>query len=237
MGSTRRIVPLRASCIVLLAGGLVVSCSSSTPSAAPSTTLVTSSEAGSSEPVAAERCIVRLHGKGGDGAPTVVSDGVAVLSPAGNADGWGARQWIYFPDDRYAEARDVVVAAADGSGCRRVVIDGFSNGGAFAAALYCAGEDLGGRLAGVVVDDPVTDDAVVACAPAPGVAVALYWTTALAGQAPAGTSCDGIDWTCSGGTVIGIDAYASALGAEVQASPFTDHQPNFDAPELATWLP
>src|SRR6185369_7616130 len=46
--------------------------------------------------VTTERCLVRLHGKGDRGAETVVKDGVSVVSPDGNAAGWGGRQWLYF---------------------------------------------------------------------------------------------------------------------------------------------
>ncbi len=105
-----------------------------------------------------DRCLVRLHGKGGGGAETVVEDGVSVISPDGNADGWGARQWLYFPDDEYTAARNVVEDAI--TGCGQVIINGFSNGAAFAAKLYCRGETFGGRLVRVVVDDPVVDAAV-----------------------------------------------------------------------------
>ncbi len=47
-----------------------------------------------------DRCLVRLHGKGGTGAEPFTDGGVAVLAPTGNANGWGARQWLYFPDER-----------------------------------------------------------------------------------------------------------------------------------------
>ena len=56
----------------------------------------------------ADRCIVRLHGKSGGGQPTIVDAGVTDVSPNGNAQGWGGRQWIYFPDEAYTTARDVV---------------------------------------------------------------------------------------------------------------------------------
>ena len=46
----------------------------------------------------ADRCIVRLHGKSGGGQPTIVDAGVTDVSPNGNAQGWGGRQWIYFPE-------------------------------------------------------------------------------------------------------------------------------------------
>src|SRR4051812_47934564 len=75
-----------------------------------------------------DRCIVRLHGKGGTGAPTMVVDGITEVSPTGNADGWNGRQWLYFPDDAFTEARDIVAAALDDTACTKIVIHGFSNG-------------------------------------------------------------------------------------------------------------
>lgn len=181
-------------------------------------------------------CIVKLHGKGGDGAPTTVEGATTIVSPTGNAAGWGGRQWSYFPSARYDEARAVITDAIVSTGCTRVALNGFSNGAAFAAALYCRGETFDGRLVGVMIDDPVTDHAVDGCAPAAGIPVALYWTGALEGQAVPGWDCASADWTCDGGTTIGITAYAAALRTAPVASPHTDHVANADAPEPARWL-
>ena len=176
---------------------------------------------------------MRLHGKGGAGADTVVEDGISVIAPDGNAEGWGARQWLYFPDGEYTAARNVVEDAV--TGCREVIINGFSNGAAFAAKLYCRGETLGDRVVRVVVDDPVVDAGVEGCSPDPSVGVTLYWTGALEAQAQPGWDCSEADWTCEGGRTIGIDAYAEALRTAPQASPFEDHQWFVEAPELSDW--
>lgn len=186
--------------------------------------------------VRADRCLVRLHGKGEAGQSASVVDGVALLRPGGNAAGWGGRQWLYFPAERFGEARDIVEAAVDAAGCRTIVVHGFSNGAAFAAKLYCAGETFAGRLVGVIVDDPVTDASAVDCAPAADVGVALYWTTALEEEAPAGTPCEPIDWTCEGGNIVGVEAYAESLGTPAQPSPFKEHAIYSEAPEIARWL-
>jgi len=174
-----------------------------------------------------------LHGKGGGGADTVVEDGVSVIYPDGNAEGWGGRQWLYFPDEEYTAARQVVEDAIPG--CDQLIIHGFSNGGAFAAKLYCRGETFGGRLVRVVVDDPVVDDAVTACSPDPSVGVTLYWTGGLDAQAQPGWDCAEADWTCEGGHTIGIDAYAEALDTLLKPSPFDQHQSFLEAPELSDW--
>lgn len=179
----------------------------------------------------AETCVILLHGKGMTGGPTTESNGHRVIAPTGNAEAWGASEWRYFPDDRYEEARQIVHAAADG--CGRVVVGGFSNGASFAAALYCRGETLDDRLTAVVIDDPVTDAGVENCAPAPTVSATLYWTGALVADGPVGADCDDLDWTCQGGVVLGIDAYAAALDLPIVESPENGHTWYRDAPELA----
>lgn len=186
--------------------------------------------------VAGPRCIVRLHGKGGGaGGIGVVGDGLVELRPGGNAAAWGGREWRYFPDAEYGQARGVVAQAVEQAGCGPVVIYGFSNGAAFAAKLYCRGETFGGRLRGVVIDDPVVDHAVARCSPARGVRVALYWTGALEPTAQPGWDCASGDWTCEGGSTIGIDAYQAALGVGRKQSPHSTHTPYESPPELHAW--
>jgi len=186
--------------------------------------------------VVAERCVVRLHGKGGQGAPaTVDAGGIAILSPDGNGTGWGGRQWEYDTDAGVDAATAEITAAVDQAACERVVVHGFSNGASMAAALLCDGDDLDGRLAGVVIDDPVTDAATEGCAPA-AVPVTVYWTGALDATAPPGTRCDSIDWTCDGGVVRGIEAFTTDIGVDTTASPFDDHRWYVDTPLPIMWL-
>ncbi len=188
--------------------------------------------AGSSVP-----CLIRLHGKGGDGgSDSVYQNDIKQLTPRGNDEAWDGYQWLYFPEDRYQETVLILNATVEEGGCTDVVLNGFSNGAAFAGKLFCQGEDLGGRLRGVVIDDPVPDNGTAGCSPAAGVEKALYWTGALAGPAPAGADCVSIDWTCEGGTSAGIDQYAQDMGADVQASPFSDHQWYWDAPEILSFF-
>ncbi len=71
--------------------------------------------------------------------------------------------------------------------------------------------------------------------PDPTVAVTLYWTGALDDTAQPGWTCAEQDWTCEGGTTIGIDAYAEALGTAIVASPNGEHEWFVDAPELSDW--
>jgi len=201
------------------------------PGAARRTTPLVA-EAAAPNPANATHCAVRLHGKGGGGSAASVQGDVTYLAPAGNASGWGGRQWLYSTESAYQTARAAVADVIDAAGCTRVVVGGFSNGAAFAAKLYCRGEDFGGRLVRVVVDDPVTDHAVEGCSPARGVAVTLYWTGALEGQAQPGWSCAQADWTCDGGSTIGITAYAAALGTPSVASPMREHAPYPNPPEL-----
>ena len=94
-------------------------------------------------------------------------DDFAELSPTGNDVVGDGHQWLYAPEERYIEARSIVDDTLTAAGCRRAVLNGFSNGAAFVAKLYCRGETFDGRVVGIVVDDPVPDEAVVGCAPAP----------------------------------------------------------------------
>jgi pimeloyl-ACP methyl ester carboxylesterase len=181
-------------------------------------------------------CVVRLHGKGGTGAPTTVDgNGVTTINPSGNGEGWGGRQWLYYPDNRYSAMLAGIAGNIDAARCTKVILVGFSNGGAAATKLYCRGETFDGRLAGVVIDDPVPDAGSDDCRPAAGVPAALYWTGGLAGTAQPGWDCASGDWTCEGGTTIGIDAYAANLGLPVTPSIHTDHEPYVNPPELAHW--
>jgi hypothetical protein len=177
-------------------------------------------------------CIVSLHGKGGGGqGEWTGSDGVRHSFPGGNASGWGGRQWLYYPEGNYQAARAIVANDIAAGGCGRVVVYGFSNGAAFAAKLYCRGETFGGRIVGYVIDDPVVDHAVEGCA-RPGVRVVIYWTGAI--DQPDGWNCG--DWTCEGGTTIGIARYQAAVGVAVKPSIYTTHRQYHDPPELQSWL-
>jgi hypothetical protein len=204
-------------------------CGDDSPSASPPTTFPPD--------FTAEDCLVTLHGRSGDGAvPTHHADW-AELAPGGN-EAWagGGRVWRYDTAEAMEEASGIVEEVVDAAGCERVAIHGFSNGAAFAGALACSGDTLGGRLVGVVVDDPVPDDSSPECAPDPDVAIAVYWTGGLA-EAEPGASCEDLGWTCAGGDrLVGIDAYAERLGAPVQRSPHRDHRAHRDAPEIAEWL-
>jgi pimeloyl-ACP methyl ester carboxylesterase len=202
-----------------------------TTTVAPSTT---STSTTTTTTPTGQRCVVFLHGKTDNGDDTYESDGVKYLAPSGNDKVGRGRQWLYFPENEYREARDIVSDAMNAEDCDHVIIDGFSNGAAFAAKLYCRGDSFDGRVVGVIVDDPVVDTAVLGCRPASGVDVTLYWTGAL-DEAEPGWDCDEGNWTCEGGITIGIDAYAFALDTEVRESPYSDHQWYRDPPELDDW--
>jgi hypothetical protein len=212
------------------------STTSTTTTAAPTTTTSTTTTVAPTTTTRpqGQRCLVRLHGKGGDEAPTYSDQGVKVLTPRGNESGWGGRQWIYFPNGKYNQARKVVADALDREDCDTVIINGFSNGGAFAAKLFCKGETFDDRVIRYVVDDPVPDQGVIGCSPADSTDVTLYWTGAL-DYADAGWECDDDDWTCEGGETIGIDAYSAAMGTPAKQSQYGDHQWFQAAPELSAW--
>jgi hypothetical protein len=180
------------------------------------------------------RCVVHLHGKGGNGGPSTTIDGIVHLRPAGNATGWKGRQWLYFPDSGYEVVRSIVTNAVSDAGCGKILVHGFSNGAAAAAKLFCRGESFGSRTVGYVLDDPVPDHGADHCTPAPGVKVRLYSTGALA-VATDGWFCASGDWTCEGGTTVGIANYAKSLNTEVQRSVNTTHKEYESPPEYTTW--
>jgi hypothetical protein len=181
------------------------------------------------------RCVVTLHGAGGREQPTSTIFGIRYIFPGGNATVSGGAAWLYFGDDQFGAARAVVARAIDDNGCSKVVVDGFSNGAAFAAKLYCRGDNFDGRVVGYVVDDPVTDFATSGCLRATGNNIAMYWTGGL-NYAPAGWNCGAAGWTCEGGSLIGRDAYAATLGVAVQQSVHTNHAPYLWPPEVGRWL-
>jgi hypothetical protein len=184
---------------------------------------------------AGKRCVVLLHGKGGTAQPGRVTEGTTFIQPGGNADGWGGRQWLYFPEARYQQVRAIVQSAIDDAGCGPVIVQGFSNGAATAAKLYCRGERFGQHVIGYIADDPVPDHGVDACKPAPGVRMRVYWTGALA-SATDGWSCAQLDWTCEGDSTIGIERYARALATQVQRSIHTTHAEYAAPPEQTAWF-
>ena len=181
---------------------------------------------------AGKPCVVSLHAKGGGGQPEWTgSDGVRHSFPGGNADGWGGRQWLYYPESNYETVRGIVANDVIAGGCGRVVVDGFSNGAAFAAKLYCRGETFGGTVVGYIIDDPVVDHAVEGCSHPPVNAI-LYWTGDV-DQAD-GWPCG--DWTCEGESTIGIARYEAAMGLVRTPSIYTVHRQYEDPPELHSWL-
>jgi hypothetical protein len=184
------------------------------------------------DPGTGKRCIVSLHGKGGGGdGEWTGGDGIRHSFPAGNAPGWGGLQWLYFPESNYQALRTNLGNDIAAGGCQRVIIKGFSNGGAFAAKLYCRGETYGGTIVGYIIDDPVVDHAVEGCA-RPPVKVVLYWTGGI--DVPDGWDCG--DWTCEGGSTIGIARYEAAVGVVRTPSIHSTHQMYDDPPELHTWF-
>ena len=220
--ASRAIVVLFAA-VAALAG---VSCSSDDERPAPT--------APERSEVQAERCLVRLHGRSESGAEPVDAGDHAEVSPTGNDTAEGGFQWVYGTPDELAEATDRVESWLDAVGCREVILNGFSNGGGLLGALHCSGETFDGRVVGVVIDDPVPDDAVTDCGADPEVPVAVYWTGGL-DRAVAGAACDDLGFTCAGERLLGIDAYAEALGSSVTASPHKAHEWYRQAPETTAW--
>jgi pimeloyl-ACP methyl ester carboxylesterase len=186
-------------------------------------------------PGVAKKCVLLLHGKGGIAQPSSVIADIEYLRPGGNGSGWGGREWRYFPAEGYAQVRASLENALTTAGCGRAIVQGFSNGGAAAAKLYCRAEDFSGRVIGYIIDDPVPDEAVLGCKPRAGMHLQLYWTGGLA-VATDGWSCAAQDWTCEGGRTIGIARYARELGTSAAQSIHATHAEYTSPPEVAAWL-
>lgn len=167
-----------------------------------------------------KRCRIELHGKGGGGSGTFPSGDVTVISPNGNAPGWGGLQWLYFPESGYAEIvsgnNPGLVNLVNTNQCGQVIVYGFSNGAAMAAKLYCRGETFGGKLVGVMVDDPVPDHGVDNCARPAGVALKVYHSQQLADIVNSRNPCQSDDWTCEGGSTYSTAQYGSLIGQQGQ---------------------
>ena len=64
--------------------------------------------------------------------------------------------------------------------------------------------------------------------------VVLYWTGGI--NVPDGWDCVAGDWTCEGGSAIGIARYEAAVGVGRKQSIYTDHRMYVDPPELHSWF-
>ena len=211
--------------VLALGAVLVTACSSGSDATGPT-----------QPPPIGERCLVLLHGKGDRGETTSVdSDGVVKIMPNGNQKDGSGRKWIYFPDAEYTAAVAGLRTAIDASQCKQIILGGFSNGAAFVAKIACQGETFADRVVGYVVDDPVPDSATDGCARDAAIPLSLVWTGGLADTAKPGWQCSDGGWICEGGTTIGIDAYAAALGVAVTPSALTKHEFWSENPALAAW--
>lgn len=180
-----------------------------------------------------ERCVIFLHGKSGAGFATQRTPQHLFVGPTGNADGWGGKQWLYFPEAQLGEVRAIIGKVIRDNACGKVIVHGFSNGAAAAAKLYCQGDDFEGRVLGYVIDDPVPDHGADSCSPHAGVKARLYWTGAL--TPTDGWSCQEADWTCEGGKTVGITRYAANLKLQRTQSVKSSHEPYTDPPEYLSW--
>jgi hypothetical protein len=182
---------------------------------------------------AQRKCVVFLHGKSGAGFSTERMPAYWLVGPTGNTEGWGGKQWLYFPEARFVEVRQLIRKALQDNACTQAILHGFSNGAAAVAKLYCRGESFEGTVLGYVIDDPVPDHGADTCAPPPGAKARLYWTGAL--TAPDGWRCADGDWTCEGGTTVGIQKYAANLRLPATQSVNNRHEPYANPPEYRSW--
>src|SRR5688572_26515148 len=106
-----------------------------------------------------KKCVVSLHGKGGDGGAPWQNGDVTWLFPTGNGDGggWGPHHWEYATTTMYNQALSIINGQITPQNCGQITLIGFSNGAAMAAKVYCQGQNFSNKLVGVIVDDPVPD--------------------------------------------------------------------------------
>jgi hypothetical protein len=139
-------------------------------------------------------CILYLHGAGTTDAGYVedwADEGILFLVPQSPNAEW-PHFWLYDgqyevytdSDAPFDELTAFLTAELDRNNCGPVMLYGASNGAGFAAKLYCRGQDFGGRVWSVMVDDPVPDAGVVGCSPSPSVQRTLFTHSAeIAGDA------------------------------------------------------
>lgn len=152
-----------------------------------------------------KKCSLHLHWAGGGAQPDQRdSNGYWKVWP-GSPDGafWlydGPHNSAYDPDStadvaKYNELVSYLKNFLDARECGPVLLIGYSNGGGFAAKLFCKGEDFGGRVWGVIVDDPVMDEGVLGCRPSRNIrAVSFTHSTELKRQAEAAVTGRQCSW-------------------------------------------
>ena len=217
-----------------------------------------------------KKCVVVLSGAGqnNDGAPETTDEiGFSTVTPpkrhddevTGSGAFWtydGAHDFGQSPDsgrEHYEFERDRVRDFMDDHACGPSLIVGGSNGGAFAAALYCKGEDFGGRVWGFYFKDPVWDRGVVGCTPSPNashaVAVHSAWLKHAAENVP-DNECDRMEevdfsdlnpqwyadnWYCQDNRSVSEDIWESETGVDSVLAG-NGHLGSFDVePDLADY--
>jgi pimeloyl-ACP methyl ester carboxylesterase len=185
-------------------------------------------------PVNGNRCLVFLHGMGGTGSAIYRNDNVWWVQPAGNYWAAGGLSWDYVTASGFVANVANIRAQISAAGCGQVVLVGFSNGGGLASRTLCSGETFGGRLVGVILDDPVVDSAPLGCSNAAGVQVAMLYTSWMAGIGAQGGACDP-GWVCLGNRMT-VTNYASAVGASaVLKNRGHEPEPDYQARVAGFW--
>lgn len=179
-------------------------------------------------PIPGEGCVVFIHGAGWSGAPYTEDwgDKTFIWPYSGNDE--FPHFWLYdgpyltYGDDdtAYDAAVANIRTSIDANNCGPVMITGASNGGAFLAKMYCRGEDFGGRLWAVHVDDPVPDAGVLNCTPSPTVIRTMFThSTQLVEEAAAlpGGICSATtsmygSWYCEDDRALTLAEYEAAIG-------------------------
>ncbi len=176
-------------------------------------------------PPSGVRCVLSLHGRGGSGAAFDFGE-FENRDPNGNLFDGGGYAWRYDsssvwegadPDGTgYISGKQIITDNIEG--CGQVIIHGFSNGGGYAAALWCRSESFGGRVIGYIIDDPELNGMTDNCQRPTTIKAIVYWTGALEG------------W-------LGMfpSQIESGVGFPVTPSIHSGHSAYSNPPEVSSW--
>lgn len=182
--------------------------------------------------VAGQRCNIFLNGAGtweGQADQNWTDLDLIHITPekpdSPNRNFWkydGPHDFAYDPDSVSDQAVydglvQYISDQLDDRDCGPTFIAGGSNGGAFAAKMYCDGQDFGGRAWGYHIDDPVMDNGVLGCDPSPNIQTVMFTHSQEMQEDAAGavdSRCSNImwQWYCEDDTTMTVEDYQTTTG-------------------------
>lgn len=185
-----------------------------------------------SPPAAGKKCTIVLHGAGGGSIGSsdwgrYNGQAVSLVQPRSpNGNFWlydGLHNFQYDPtsstdETYYNDTVASITDAVNAAGCTgSLLLMGQSNGGAMAAKMYCRGYNFNGRLAGLILDDPVPDQAVLNCRPQSLKYKVYLYSDGLTNEAnqaaPVGYRCSSMPsgWYCENDTALPRTQFEQAI--------------------------